>query len=61
LDKKVVALAIMDCLGRVVSEYEILQLKNSTIDIDVSHLKPGPYFIKVSAEGNQSTTKMIKQ
>ena len=61
LDKKVDALEITDCLGRLVVEYEILQLKNSTIDIDVSHLKPGPYFIKVSAEGNQSTTKMIKQ
>jgi hypothetical protein len=61
LDKKVDALEIMDCLGRVVSEYEILQLKNSTIDLDISHLKPGPYFIKITAEGNQSVTKMIKQ
>jgi hypothetical protein len=61
LDKKVDALEITDCLGRLVSEYEIIQLKNSTIDLDVSHLKPGPYFIKISAEGNQSTTKMIKQ
>ena len=61
LDKKVDALEIMDCLGRVVSEYEILQLKNSTIDLDISHLKPGPYFIKITAERNQSVTKMIKQ
>jgi hypothetical protein len=45
----------------VVSEYEILQLKNSTIDLDISHLKPGPYFIKITAERNQSVTKMIKQ
>jgi hypothetical protein len=60
LDKKVDALEITDCLGRLVSEYEILQLKNSTIDLDVSNLKSGTYFIRILSEGNYSTAKLIK-
>jgi hypothetical protein len=60
LDKKVDAVEIMDYLGRIISDYEVMQLKNSTINIDVSHLKSGTYFIRILSDGNYSTAKLIK-
>ena len=60
LDKKVDAVEIMDCLGRIISDYEVMQLKNSTINIDVSHLKSGTYCIRILSDGNYSTAKLIK-
>lgn len=60
LDKKVDAVEIMDYLGRIISDYEVMQLKNSTINIDVSHLKSGTYYIRILSDGNYSTAKLIK-
>lgn len=61
LDKKMDTIEIIDMLGRKVGSYNVLENKNRTVRIDVSQLRSGPYTVRLSAEGNLSTLRMIKK
>jgi hypothetical protein len=57
-DKTAKDIKIMDALGRVVIQ---LESREQEIDIPISSLSPGIYFVTVSQENNQSARKLIKQ
>jgi len=61
LDKKMDTIEIIDVLGRKVGSYNVLENKNRTVRIDVAQLRSGPYTVRLSAEGNLSTLRMIKK
>lgn len=59
-DKKVDRVEIINVVGEVISTHQIRSIKSSSIPLDVSQLSQGMYFVRITAEGNHTTTKLMK-
>ena len=59
-DIKVDRVEIINVVGEVISTHQIRSIKSSSIPLDVSQLSQGMYFVRITAEGNHTTTKLMK-
>jgi len=57
---KVQGIEIFDIYGRILSSHHLINT-SSHHKIDISHLQPGIYFIKITTETGQVVKKIIKQ